>query len=56
MSVTLPTDAAPICTTGVGDNRGTDWLLVGFALVRGLFLSAKHLFFAALQAFAMGGA
>ena len=34
---------------GVGDNRGTDWLLVGFALVRVLLLSAKHLFLAAKQ-------
>ena len=30
-----------------GDDRGTDWLSVGFARVRGLLLSAKHLFFAA---------
>ena len=38
------------------NDRGADWLLVGFALVRVLLLSAKHLFLAALQAFAMGGA
>jgi len=33
----------------VGDDRGTDWLFVGFALVRVLLLSAKHLFLAAKQ-------
>jgi hypothetical protein len=38
-------DAAPIYTTG-GD-RGADCLLVGFAQVRGLLLSAKHLFYSA---------
>ena len=36
-------DAAPICTTGWWGDRGADWLLVGFVLVRGLLLSAKHL-------------
>ena len=41
--LTRPRSALP------GVHEGADCLLVGFALVRGLLMSAKHLFLAAKQ-------